>query len=206
MSGFLDPISPFKNKEKTMYLAYLPPVQHLAELLSGSVLLEQHETFQKQTLRNRCLIDSPNGPLALTVPVEKGANGANIRQVRISSHGNWQHQHWQALVSTYQNSPYFEFYADDFRPLYEQTPALLFDFNLQLLQTIVRLMDLDIDLRLTETFGQAPEGAPAAAFTPVPYYQVFAQKHGFQPNLSAVDLLFNMGPESVLVLQKCLGR
>ena len=46
-----------------------------------------------------------------------------------------------------------------------------------------------------------PKNAPAdAAFTPHPYYQVYARRHGFQPNMSVADLLFNEGPEGIFYL------
>ena len=37
-------------------------------------------------------------------------------------------------------------------------------------------------------------------FSPKPYYQVYKERFGFLPNLSILDLLFNMGNEAVLYL------
>ena len=41
---------------------------------------------------------------------------------------------------------------------------------------------------------------PDPDFVSKPYYQVYQQKHGFIPNLSILDLLFNMGNEAILYL------
>ena len=93
---------------------YLAPVAYYQQLLhAGKAEIEVCDHYVKQTLRNRCWIDSPSGPLALTIPVEKAEGKQAMRDVRISDHGNWRHQHWQALVSSYRQSPFFEFLADD---------------------------------------------------------------------------------------------
>ena len=199
----------------TLPTAYFPPIPYLAAILQRSALppsggtegaasstdirIEQWETYQKQTLRNRCLIDSPNGPLALTIPVEHGGSRL-IRDIRISSHGGWPRRHWQALVSTYAASPFFDFYADDFRPIYEAPPAFLIDFNQRILDTCLRLLGIHTSLSRTSSF-LGPPVVPAAEET-IPYYQVFTHQHGFLPGLSCADLLFCMGPEARLILRR----
>ena len=175
------------------------------------MFLEHCETFQKQTYRNRCLIATTNGIQALTVPVERDAE--QIGSVRISDHGNWRHLHWNALKSAYGESPFFDYYQDDIRPFFERRWDYLLDFNEAIRKKMCELLDIEPIVSLTETFI-APEGLagdfrsairpkhpePDSDFTPKRYYQVYEQKHGFLPNLSILDLLFNMGPESVLYL------
>ena len=91
---------------------YFGPVQWYQKLHRyGEVRLECHDHFVKQTYRNRCLIASAQGVQALTVPVIHDGT-ADIRDVRISDHGNWRHLHWNALCSAYGDSPFFEFYAE----------------------------------------------------------------------------------------------
>ena len=140
-----------------------------------------------------------------------------MRDVRISEHGNWRHLHWNALVSAYRKSPFFEYYADDFAHFYEEKDGFLMDFNLRLHNVVCELLGLDREIKITTPGERIEETAdnicdlrhiaePKAlgnltGYTAKPYYQVFAQRNGFIANLSIVDLLFNMGPEGLLVLR-----
>ena len=271
---------------------YFGPVQWYQKLNRHRCIIEQHDNFVKQTYRNRCVIASANGPQTLTVPIERydGMKCA-MRDIRISDHGNWRHLHWQALVSAYGETPFFEYYADDIRPFFEEHRwKYLLDFNLDITQTLCSLLDVRPDLTLsdhyidadetiyvsgslsgaaagfeeankglngaaesfggangldgaTESFGGAVKGLdgaaesfggavkgldgaaeslgsssacslfvdyrdairpkhplPDAEFEARPYYQVRAQRHGFLPNLSVLDLLFNEGPEGIFWL------
>lgn len=211
--------------EQTVLLssAYLAPVQYYAKLYGGATCyVEQFDHYVKQTYRNRCVIAASDGPLALTIPTERTESPKCLmKDVRISDHGKWRHLHWTALVSAYRTSPYFEYYQDDFRPFYERKYEFLYDFNEALCDTVCRLLDLQPDLRRTEAYrSEAGEGvldcrelihpkrpyADDTRFAPQPYYQVFGRRLGFLPNLSIVDLLFNMGPEGLLVLRDSVRR
>jgi hypothetical protein len=198
--------------------AYLAPIQYYSKLLlcdSDVAYIESHDNYTKQTYRNRCIIADANGPLALTIPTEKATEGKCLmRDIRISDHGNWRHQHWNALEAAYRHTPFFQYYEDDFRPFYEKKIDFLYDFNMQLTELVCSLIDLNVILKPTEKFLSNADGmedfrntiTPKVTwkedktFTPTTYYQVFKEKHGFIPNLSIADLLFNMGPESILVL------
>ena len=117
---------------------YLAPVSYYAQLAQcETYCIDTNDIYCKQTLRNRCWIASPNGPLALTVPVVKFVPyHTPMRDIRISDHGNWRHLHWNALQSSYGRTPFFEFYADDFAPFYEKRWDFLVDYN-QALQEMV---------------------------------------------------------------------
>ena len=200
--------------------AYLGPVQLYAHLYAAHHVTEDRgEHYVKQSYRNRCYIATPAGPQALTLPVERsGVAHAPMRDVRLSSHGNWQHLHFTALVSAYENSPYFEYYADDFRLLYEKSFTFLVDFNEALQRTVLEVLQLTPAIDVSNNYVSQTEGATDlrtvispkqplsadVAFRPVRYYQVFEARTGFLPNLSIADLLFNMGPESRLVLKSSL--
>lgn len=179
---------------------YLAPVSHYsAYYRAEEVQLEVCDHFVKQTLRNRCYIDSPNGPLALTIPVVKEESKTMVRDIRISDHGNWRHQHWNALESSYRQSPFFEFYADDFAPFYEKKWTFLADFNEDLMALTTSLLDISKLVTRTSSY-EGDAFAQLPPFEARPYYQMFASRHGFLPDLSIVDLLFNQGPEGVLWL------
>ena len=122
-----------------------------------------------------------------------------MRDIRISDHGNWRHQHWIALESSYRQSPFFEYYADDFAPFYEKKWEFLADFNEELMAMVASLLDIENPVSRTAIF-EVDAFAQLPNFEARPYYKVFAQKHGFLPDLSIVDLLFNQGPEGVLWL------
>lgn len=194
--------------------AYLGPVQYYCKLFRyAEVRMERAENYLKQTYRNRCIIGAANGPLVLSVPIVKPEGVKCLtRDIRISDHGNWRHLHWNALVSAYRMSPFFEYYEEDFALFYERKYTFLFDFNEELRLTVCRLLTLEPEVKYTDTYrpevpndfreGIRPRGPlPDADFIAKPYYQVFREKHGFLPNLSIVDLLFNMGPEGILVLR-----
>lgn len=206
---------------------YFGPVQWYQKLYRyEEVKIEQWESFQKQTYRNRCLIATTQGVQALTVPVERNSqlsalNSQLIKDVRISDHGNWRHLHWNALVSAYGESPFFEYYQDDIRPFFEKRWDYLLDFNEAIREKMCELLDIQPKVSYSLEFREVAnsqlstlnsqlkdyrEGIhpkhPMADpdFEAKPYYQVYQQKHGFLVNLSVLDLLFNMGPEGIFYL------
>lgn len=209
---------------------YFGPVQWYQKLNRYSrCLIEQHDHFIKQTYRNRCVIATTQGLQSLTVPVESTGemriDKTEMKDIRISDHGGWRHLHWQALKSAYGESPYFEFYADDLHPFFEKRWTYLIDFNMEIMRQMCQWLDIQPRVSLTEEYtdtrtvtkdGQQDKGQNTTVdfrdvirpkhplqdtgFTPKMYYQVYQQKFGFQPNLSILDLLFNMGNEAVFYL------
>ena len=201
---------------------YFGPIQWYQKLNRyDTCLIEQHDHFLKQTYRNRCIIATTQGLQALTVPVESPQglriDKTEMKDVRISDHGAWRHLHWQALQSAYGESPFFEFYADDLHPFFEKRWNFLLDFNMAITETMCELLDIQPKIELTTAFIAKPEEVndttedfrsiirpkhplPDSTFAPAPYYQVYKEKYGFQPNLSILDLLFNEGNEAVLFL------
>ncbi len=196
--------------------AYCAPIQWFQKLNRyDAVVIEQHDNFLKQTFRNRCVIATANGTQTLTIPVEKSdGDKCLMRDIRISDHGNWRRLHWNALATAYGDSPFFDYYADDLRPFYEKRFAFLLDFNMQMTAKLCELLDITPNISLSEEYVKDVESGvddfrdvirpkhpmPDADFIPKPYYQVYAQRHGFIPNLSILDLLFNMGNEAVFYL------
>lgn len=197
--------------EVLLSTTYFGPIQWYQKLYRAEhVVIEQWESFQKQTYRNRCLIATTQGIQALTVPVVRGETSL-MKDIRISDHGNWRHLHWNALQSAYGESPFFEYYQDDIQPFFTQRWDYLFDFNEAIRQKMCELIDISPQVSLTGSFQPKADHdfreainpkhpVPDADFESRPYYQVYQQKHGFLSNLSILDLLMNTGPESILYL------
>jgi hypothetical protein len=192
---------------------YLAPVEYYSALFRAEKgIIEIHDNYQKQSYRNRCNIAGANGVLSLTIPVVKPTQTqCKMKDIRIADHGNWQHLHWNAIVSAYNSTPFFRYYEEDFRPFFTKRFDFLHDFNEGLRQLICRLTGIETAVVYTTEYNETiapglydlreaihPKKKPDWV-TPV-YYQVFSSKNGFIPNLSILDLLCNMGNESRLFL------
>lgn len=212
-SGSNDFLPVQKNKTIVLPSFYLAPIEYYSALFrSASVIIEAEDNYQKQSYRNRCNIVGANGMMSLSIPVEKGNSPQTpMKAIRISEHGNWRHMHWNAIVSAYNSTPFFEYYEDDFRLFYEKKFDFLFDFNEQLRLLIFKLLLIDVPVVYSEAYIEYPAGdyidfretihpKRKSGFAAKPYYQVFGHKNGFIANASIIDLLFNMGNESRLYL------
>jgi hypothetical protein len=201
--------------------SYLAPVQYYAHILNASdITIEQHCHYMRQTYRNRCVIMSANEILPLTVPVVKPSDPkTKTRDIRLSYDTPWQKLHWKSITSAYQSTPYFEYYEDDFKPFYINKFEFLLDFNCQLHQLICETLNISDTYTLSSEYISPsstildfrdtihPKKSyleTDSSFLPQPYRQVFGDRHGFVPNLSIIDLIFNKGPESYGVLKASL--
>lgn len=200
------------NNSCLLSSTYFGPIQWYQKLNRyDTCFIEQHESFVKQTYRNRCVIATANGAQALTIPTVHG-DSMQMKDIRISDHANWRHVHWNALASAYGESPFFEFYQDDIRPFYEKRWEFLFDFNMEIMEKMTELLDLRPTTRVTKEYEKSVSHAdfrdairpkhplPDADFTPKRYYQVYEHRLGFLPNMSILDLLFNEGNEAIFYL------
>ena len=130
---------------------YLAPIPLYAQLYKcNALIINADEPFVKQTFRNRAVIATENGVQNLTIPVIHDGGRVSMRDVRISEHGNWRHQHWNAMVSAYRKSPFFDYYADDFAHFYEERDGFLMDFNLRLHAVISELLGLEKDVKIID--------------------------------------------------------
>lgn len=192
---------------------------YAAMLQAGKVIVDPDERhLPLRHSHHRYLVEGPNGVQRLTIALEGRTNAMPVamKDVRISEHGNWRHLHWGALYSAYGKSPYFDYIADDLQAIIAGNQTSLLEFNTQLQNLIIDFLDLPIEIEThsidADTLasatdlrgkiaGKKPDTLP---ITDVPYYQVWATRHGFQPGLSILDLLMNTGRESIYTLLKML--
>ena len=184
--------------------AYLPNLTYLSNVIKHDlVVIEKHEFFVKQTLRNRCEILSSSGAIRLSIPLVHQSDKEIISQKRISYAEKWQHQHWRTITTAYKNSPYFEFFEHEFKPFYHHEFEFLIDYNSQLLQTILNILRIKKQIEFTSQFDITVNGkidlrnfkdpSEIEKSEMKPYYQVFESKLNFVPNLSSLDAIFNIG-------------
>ena len=197
-------------KTTLLSTAYLPPIEYILKCMQGPVTLEVCEHYIKQSYRNRALIATANGVQVLSIPVLHVSSKMPILDVRIDYAMPWQRLHWKSIDTAYSGSPYFLYFQDYIRPFYEKKYEFLFDFNLELMQVIMKLFGHDFQAQRTNEFiadytqrddindlGNAihPKRCHKTdyPFQHQIYTQIFEDRLGFVPNLSIVDFLFNEG-------------
>lgn len=200
---------------KLIHPTYFPNILTFSYIMHHSICWEVEDNYQKQTFRNRTYISTDRGKHILSIPIVHvgKANGRQkYKDVTLDNSYPWQRQHWRTLETAYRTSPFFEFYEDEIKTLYTQSFEKLLDFNLKTIEIIFDCLQLEMPNKKSELF----EGTPTHSkdyrflvsaklkhqFTLEPYIQVFGDRHGFIPNLSILDLLFNVGPNTVTYINR----
>lgn len=201
--------------------SYFGPVQYFSRIVSSKkIIIEQYDNYSRQTYRNRCVILGANGPINLSIPVKKNKYEKTlVKDIIIDYDTNWQKDHYRAIVSAYTSSPFFEFYFDEYRWVFNEKPTYLIDLNIKITEIILAQMDINKNLKLSDKFffldketdlrniiSPKTKLIKDVDFKPVEYTQVFSNRFGFVQNLSILDLLFNAGPEAEKILHESLDE
>lgn len=188
--------------------AYLPSIQYISSFLKiEAPIIESFESYQKQSCRTRTMVMTANGIQLLTVPIIKtNGNHTLIKDIEIAYKEPWQHIHKRCLESAYKKSAYFDYYFPYLEKAYQHRFKTLIELNDFCLKTILKLLKTNKDFSYTSDYEKISDQNDyrislsqnnTDSYTTPKYYQVFADRHGFVPNLSIVDLLFNEGPNAV---------
>lgn len=181
-------------------IQYFPNISFFSTLKSEDLIIEKHENYQKGGLRNKCTILSANGLMNLSIPLKKGKNSKqNILDVKISYDFDWQKHHWMSIKSAYGKSAFFVDYENLIEKLVLKKYDFLFDFNLNIIENLKTPLCIPNELKFSQVFEKELFEKKEKNTFKI-YNQVFSERFEFQENLSIIDLLFNMGPESNLYL------
>jgi hypothetical protein len=202
-------------KKSILHPTYFPSISQFAALLQADeIVFEMEDNFQKQTNRNRTYIYSPNGIQLLNIPIKHSKEShQKTKDVRIQSEFDWQKQHFKSLEAAYRSSPFFEYFEDDFIPIFEKKHTFLMDLNFEVFELLCRCMRIKLEFNITSEYYHQLDPSEFNDFRPLAnwkkdshqleaYAQVFDDKFGFINNLSVLDLLFNEGKFAIDYLMK----
>jgi hypothetical protein len=196
-------------------LYYFPNIDYFSNIFKcEDIVLEAHSNYQKQTFRNRCYILAANGVQMLTVPVKKSGN-VTYKEIKIDYAENWQKKHWRSIASAYGKAPFFEYYSDYLRALFEKKYDFLFDLNYDILILCLKLLQENKEIGFTDLYTIENNNDVNGVIDnrdniisakdqhfkilDVQYQQMFGKE--FVGNLSIIDLLFCEGNNSRLLLR-----
>ena len=186
-------------------------------LLYDQVIIEQHENYQKRSYRNRCHVIGSHGVERLSIPLQSGKHEQQpITEVRISYDRPWFASHWNTIKSAYGRAPYFEHYGDELKEILYGRYEFLFEMNTAILNWLTHSIGLKKNVHTSDyerialdsidlqNFIHFKKDNIDVNFSAVSYFQVFDDRQDFEPNLSAIDALFALGPETKGYLRNCL--
>lgn len=196
-----------------LYPTYFAPVSHYVAMVQASLItFEVEDHFQKQTLRNRMYVYSPNGVQLLNVPVKHSRAGhQKAKDIKIEDNFDWQKLHFKSLEAAYRSSPFFEYFEDVFQPVFTKRHKFLMDLNMEAFMLTSKCLQFNPTFeKTTEYFHDQPDYADIRSWAKAkndpnefePYKQVFDDRHGFLNNLSILDLLFNEGRHALEYLRR----
>ncbi len=200
-------------KSILVHSTYFPTIVQMAAIVQAShVVFETEDNYQKQTYRNRCYIAHNNGKLLLNIPIKHTKSGKRQKTKDVITENSfpWQSQHWKSLQNAYRTSPFFEYYEDELKPIFYSPVTSLLKFNNKTFELLCELLDISINTSETKKYEEESsindlrflvDAKSKKEYSLQAYTQVLESNHGFLPNLSVLDLLFNEGPNAVQYLE-----
>jgi len=200
-----------KYKKAVFSTAYFPPISYFTYMLAAeNPIIDGYEHYHKQSYRNRCNLYNSNGQQSLVIPVSKPlGNHTPTNQIHISFREPWQRTHWRSIESAYNKSPFFMYYGEEIKALLYNEEQNLVTYNRIIFNGLCNILELEIDIESTEKYYEGSSADLRNSISPKslipemnsllnkkPYYQIFEDRFGFISDLSILDLLFHMGPES----------
>lgn len=185
--------------------------------MSSNTFIEKHETYPKQTLRNRYYIATSQGIQCLSIPVIKTqGNNTPIDKIIISSATDFKRNHFRAINTAYKSAPFFDYYIDFFYECLYYKEDLLIEYNTFILKKICQILSINKDINFTTEFkkkllsqidlrqnisNKNAVGEYSNIHDIGCYYQIFEDKIGFIKNLSILDLIFHEGPNAKNIIK-----
>lgn len=196
---------------------YFAPVGYYAVMwAAGRCVYDTGARYDKRCKAvHRMDIADTHGVMSLTVPVSKGdcASGTRPRwrDRTVSDHGRWWDVHRVTLESAYGRTPFFEFYIDRLLPYLsrESVGRPIVELDVDLDCEVRRMLHMPSEVYRSD---DAPLSDATVDYDHIilpdtpEYWQIRADRFGFIPGLSILDLLFNMGPESQYIIKKMADK
>ncbi|KAB2814611.1 WbqC family protein [Phaeocystidibacter luteus] len=189
-------------KPAVFYPALFPPTSYMAWLISEKASWNTAAAFQKGSWRNRYRIYGPNGTMDLSAPIDHSSDKSSLSNIKLERRNNWTEKEWRALQTAYRNASFFEAIEDELSRIILKEHDFLLDRIEEAMNWMCGQLRCDAPADSSEQPLELMSIKPSKAVDGVEYRQVFSHKHGFQSNLSTLDLLMNEGPLAYDILQR----
>ncbi len=175
----------------------------------GHIIFDCTTAFSKMSFKNRMVIVTAQGPLHLSIPIVGGRDQKTpMNEIRIAYDSPWKSQHFKAISVNYKRAPYFEYYADSLKSLYDNEYEHLNDFLLAtqhwtkqqlkakwLIETSIAYPYINLETKWMDSSKPNNFQTKGKSFQ---YQQVFDT--GFIQNACILDALFAMGGKQSLTM------
>lgn len=211
MKSFQNVVKSQQNSLLSIELQYFPCINAFVDLVeTGSVFFDHELSFRRSSFRNRMILPGSNGLVSLTIPV---IGGRSVKQpystVEIDYSSAWQRDHFRTMETIYGNAPFFFHYKTSLEEIFAQKPQFLVDWNRTCFDWIIRKMKINFHLveanpvpnnlitrqRIDFYLPSNHDKIEKKPF--IKYPQLFEDRIGFKPNVSILDILFNLGPDAL---------